>query len=43
MQMEGYSQLFHASLDAMVRIDKEACILQANERFISFFSTMKRI
>lgn len=35
--MEGYSQLFHASLDAMVRIDKEACILQVNERFISFF------
>ncbi|MBN2898473.1 MAG: diguanylate cyclase [Clostridia bacterium] len=37
MRFNDYDQLFHASLDAMVRIDNESNILEVNRRFIDFF------
>ncbi len=37
MPSEEYSQLFHASLDAIVRIDSQDCIVEVNDKFIEFF------
>jgi len=37
MSVDDYSRLFSASLDAMVRIDTEDCIVEANNRFVEMF------
>lgn len=37
MSVDDYSRLFSASLDAMVRIETEDCIVEANNRFVEMF------
>lgn len=37
VSVDDYSRLFSASLDAMVRIDTEDCIVEANKRFVEMF------
>lgn len=37
LRFEDYKQLFNASLDAIVRIDSDAKIMESNESFCSLF------